>query len=278
MTCIELFGCTSAGKSTLITRILRFCQDQGIDVSQGEDFLLKQFGLDKIVSTTARAILVNLISLPVTMANSRKYHLFLSFAFRTIIHRQISLREKVYLGRNILKCVGIYEIAKTQANNHQTILLDEGPLHSANTLFVNVPISSPEVDLSEFVRLVPFPDAAVYLREREDVIIQRTMERGHKRIRNGTPGEVAQFVQSAIALFERLSQEPVVQSKLFIVNGHEVTHFLRDSTNPLIRFVFHILRAGLYEPTIDAGKTDQSIHVGLDQSYEEIEIDIEDET
>jgi hypothetical protein len=35
MTCIELIGCTSAGKSTLTNHILQLCRDDGIDISPG---------------------------------------------------------------------------------------------------------------------------------------------------------------------------------------------------------------------------------------------------
>lgn len=258
MTSIELIGCTSAGKSTLASHILQFCRDEGIDVSLGEDFLLDQFHLGRVGSSTARAVLINLISLPVALVNWGKYRHFYSFAFRTIIHLQISRREKLYLGRNILKSIGIYEIAHTRADDRQIILLDEGPLHSANALFVHVAVAPPEVELSEFVRVVPFPDAAVYLREREDVLIRRTLVRGHKRIRNGKRSEVEQFVHSAIAMFERLAQEPTVQSKLFIVNGRQVTPPRCDSGDPLQKFFLNIICACLNKPSSDTGIANQS--------------------
>ena len=253
MTCIELIGCTSSGKSTLANHILQFCRDEGIDVSLGENFLLDQFHLGRVGSSTARAVLVNLISLPVALANWEKYRHFYSFAFRTITHLKISWREKLYLGRNILKSIGIYEISHTRADDHTIILLDEGPLHSANALFVHVSVAAPNAELSEFVRVVPFPDAAVYLREREDVLIRRTLARGHKRIRNSNRSEAEQFVHSAIAMFERLVKEPAIQSKLIIVNDRQVTPSQGSSNNSFQKFILDIIRACLNEPSGDTG-------------------------
>jgi hypothetical protein len=270
MACIELIGCTSAGKSTLASLILQFCRDEGFDVSLGEDFLLDQFHLGQVGNFTARALLVNIISLPVALSNWGKYRHFYSFSFRTITHLQIPWREKVYLVRNILKSIGIYEIAHTRADSCQVILLDEGPLHSANALFVHVAAAPPEGELSEFVRVVPFPDAAVYLREREEVLIRRTIARGHKRIQNGNRSEVEQFVQSAIAMFERLSQEPLVQSKLLIVNNRQVTLPQSDSGSPLQKFILNIIRACLDDPSVDTGIAIKPFHLELLQSRAEI--------
>ena len=210
MTCIELIGCTSAGKSTLASHILQSCRNEGTKVWLGESFLLDQFHLGQIGNPTMRAVLVNLVSLPVALVNLGKYRPFYSFAFQMVNHLKTSWREKLYLGRNILKSIGIYEIANMQADYRTIILLDEGPLHSANALFVRVAGAPHNAELLEFIQVVPFPDAAVYLREREDVLIRRTLARGHKRIRNGSRSETEQFIRSASAVFERLVQEPAI--------------------------------------------------------------------
>lgn len=262
MACIELIGCTSAGKSTLASHVLQFCRDEGFDVSLGEDFLLYKFHLGHAVGITTRALLVNMISLPVAVAHWTNYRHFYSFSFRAIHHLQISWRKKIYLVRNILKNIGIYEIAHWAAKQ-QVILLDEGPLHSANALFVHVAVVPPVEELSTFVQVVPLPDAAVYLREQEDVLIRRTIARGHKRIRSGNPGEAEQFVRSAVAMFEKLSQEPMVQSKLFIVNDHQIVPPKSYSDDPLQTFVLFIFRTCLNEPLVDIEKTSEPFHLGL---------------
>lgn len=263
MTCIELFGCTSAGKSTFASNVLQLCRDAGIGVSLGEDFLLDQFHLSQIASTTTRAILVNLISVPVAIVNWGKYRTFYAFAFRTITHLQISKREKLYIGRNILKSIGIYEIAHVRAADRQVILLDEGPLQTANMLFVHVAVDLPAADLSEFVRVVPFSDAVVYLREWEDVLVRRTLARGHKRIRKGNSSDVQQFVHSAITMFERLVQEPAVQSKLFIVNNKRVALSQSIAIDSYQKFVLNIIRVSLNEPIVDDGP---DLYTGLNST------------
>jgi hypothetical protein len=208
MTCIELIGCTSAGKSTLTNHILQLCRDDGIDISLGDDFLLNQFHLGWVGQSTFRAALVNLISLPVALINWGKYHRYFGFAFRTTTRLPISLPENAYLCRNILKNIGIYEIARTRAKDRQVIILDEGPLNSANLLFVHVAVALPDTGLSEFVQVVPLPDAAFYLREQEDVLTQRTLARGHR---------------------------------LFIVNNHQVQ-------NDPGKFILNVIHARLNQP------------------------------
>jgi hypothetical protein len=180
------------------------------------------------------------------LANWGKYWQFYSFARRTTFSHQISWRQKIYLYRNVLKLIGIYEIAHSEAGSHQIILLDEGPLHSSNALFVHPATVPPTIELSEFMRVVPFPDAVVYLRNQKDTLIQRTLARGHKRIRNSTPHEVEQFIESAMAVFERLAQQHAVQDKLIIVNDHHINS-PHSSSTVLNNFIVNIIGASLNE-------------------------------
>jgi hypothetical protein len=246
MSCIEFIGCTGTGKSTLVNRILQVCHTEGISAWLGEDFLLSRFHLGWVGSFKVRATIVNLTALSVALANWAKYCQFYSFALQTTFSHQIPLRQKIYLCRNVLKLVGIYEIAHRETASHQIILLDEGPLHSSNALFVHSAAGPPTIELSEFVRVVPFPDAVVYLRNQKDTLIQRTLARGHKRVRNSIPHEVEQFIESAMTIFERLAQLPAVQDKLFIVNDHHI-NFPPSSPTPLNNFIVSIIDASLNE-------------------------------
>jgi hypothetical protein len=237
MSCIEFIGCTSSGKTTLVNLGLQICQANNVDAWLGEDFLLDQFYIGKVCNTSIRTILVNSISPLIALFNLRKYWHFFCFALRNLTRLQNTLVEKVYLCRNIIKSIGIYEIACSKTNSDQIIFLDEGPLQIANILFVHRSQDSTEGALSDFVHFIPFPDAIVYLREKEDVLIQRTLSRRHKRIRNGNLSDVKQFVQSAVAVFERLTQEPAVQPKLFIINERQVRLPIFDSGNQINMFV-----------------------------------------
>jgi hypothetical protein len=246
MSCIEFIGCTGTGKSTLVNRILQICHTEGIGAWLGEDFLLGQFHLGWVGSFKVRAVLVNLTALLVALVHLEKYRQFYSFARRITFSHQIPWRQKIYLYRNVLKLIGIYEIAHSEAGSHQIILLDEGPLHSCNALFAHPATVPPTIELSEFVQVVPFPDAVVYLRNQKDTLIQRTLARGHKRVRNSIPHEVEQFIESAMTIFERLAQQPAVQDKLFIVNDHHI-NFPPSSPTPLNNFIVSIIDASLNE-------------------------------
>jgi hypothetical protein len=278
MAIIELIGCTSAGKSTLSSHILQFYHGDVIDISQGEDFLLNQFGLSRVGNSKIRVVIVNLIALLVASVNMGKHRNYFSFAFRTITQSNISTYKKIYLIRNILKTIGIYIIAFSRANDNQIILLDEGTLQSLSAIFVNVKVNSSETELAEFVRFVPLPDAAVYIREKEDILIERTMVRRHNRIQSGNRGEVEKFVRSSIKMFERLSLETVVQSILFVVFDRQVYPPQNSSNNHFNQFVLNLIRACLYESNGEPGIQKHFIHLDLKKSSSDTELAVENKS
>jgi hypothetical protein len=218
---IELTGCTSAGKSTLAGRILRICRDQGIDAWMGYDFVLRQVRLDWIKSRLFRGLLVNLISLSVCLVTWRNYLAFYRFAIRIIaqLPSGVAWFEKLYIGRDVLKNIGIYEIIRRRASGRQLVLLDEGTLHTAHYLFVHVSVEPDIQDLSTFINLVPLPDLVVYITESESVLIERTLERGHKRIPDRSYASTQRFIKRAVAIFDRLGQQSALEGRWMVVDS-----------------------------------------------------------
>src|SRR5262245_2169683 len=125
---IEFIGCTGAGKSTLTSRILRVCRAQGIDAWMGYDFVLRQVRLDWVESKLVRGLLVNLISVFVCLGAWRSNLAFYRFTIRAIsrLPASVSWFERFYIGRDVLKNIGMHEIIRRRASTQQLILLDEG--------------------------------------------------------------------------------------------------------------------------------------------------------
>jgi hypothetical protein len=243
---IELIGCTSAGKSTLASNILRICRDQELDAWMGYDFVLRQVRLDWVKSKLMRGLAVNLIALFVCAVTYRNQIEFYRFVIRFIarLPPTVTRAEKLYIGRDVLKNIGIYEIIHRRAADRQIILLDEGTLHTAHYLFVHVSVELESKNLAAFVRLVPLPDVVVYVTQSESVLIERTLERGHKRIPDRSYANVQRFVKRAVAIFDEMAQQPTLESRLLIFDNQrssiaepgDPVYSLFDAALRIVRF------------------------------------------
>jgi thymidylate kinase len=246
---IEFIGCTGAGKSTLISRILRICRAQGIDAWMGYDFVLRQVRLDWVESKLVRGLLVNLISLFVCLMAWQRHLAFYRFTIRVISRLPASVGwfERLYIGRDVLKNIGMYEIIRRRASAQQLVLLDEGTLHTAHYLFVQVAVEPNIGDISTFAGLVPLPDVVVYVTQSESILIERTLARGHKRIPDRSYTSVERFVKRARTIFEALRQQPALKDKLLVVDGQQ--NCIVDQDSPDSRsfaLALKLVRAGIH--------------------------------
>jgi thymidylate kinase len=245
---IEFIGCTGAGKSTLTSRILRVCRAQGIDAWMGYDFVLRQIRLDWVENKLVRGLLVNLISLFVCLVAWQRHLAFCRFTIQAIsrLPASVSWFERLYIGRDVLKNVGIYEIIRRRASAQQLVLLDEGTLHTAHYLFAHVAVEPNIGDVSIFAGLVPLPDFVVYVTQSESVLIERTLARGHKRIPDPSYASVERFIKRAGAIFEALRQQPALKGKLLVVDGQQ--NSIVDQDSPGSRsfgLALKLVRAGI---------------------------------
>jgi adenylate kinase family enzyme len=247
---IELIGCTSAGKSTLAGGILRACREQGLDIFLGEDFVLEQFRLNWIKNDPLRKLLVNLAALfasLVTWRNNRKFYLF---ATQLLFQLPIPQLERLNLLRNVLKKIGIHEIIRLRRTGQQVILVDEGVLHIAHNLFVHVSAEVKMEHLAMFAELVSLPDVVVYLKQPEELLINRIIKRGHKRIPDHSYNKVARFVKQAIVTFDKLVQHPAVENKLLVVgNDQNVQIAANDHGDPVMSLALQIIQSAFTDNT-----------------------------
>ena len=243
---IELIGCTSAGKSTLSRSILQACRQQGLEILLGDDFVLKQVGLNWVKSHLPRTLLVDLLALfacIVTWPNNLKFYLF---AAQLLFQLPIPQLEKLNLLRNVLKKIGIYEIIRFRGASRQIILVDEGVLQAAHNLFVHSAVQVKMENLATFTQLIPLPDVIVYLRQPESLLIDRTIKRGHKRIPDRSYSNVVPFIRQAVDTFDKLAQNPAVERKLLIVEGGQnVTVAASYQDNPLFGLALKIIQNGI---------------------------------
>jgi thymidylate kinase len=220
---IEFIGCTSAGKSTLASKVFQVCREHGLDAYMGDNFVLDQARLNWVQGRLIRTLLIDVISLFVCLASWRGNHEFYQFTLRTLwrLPNTVGWLQKLNIARNTFKKIAIYEIIRHRACDRQVVLLDEGTLHTAHYLFVHVSVEPNTSDLLTFISLVPLPDVVVYIKQSDSVLIERTLARGHKRISQHSYPQVERFVKRAIDVFDVLKQQPAIEERLMVVEGGE---------------------------------------------------------
>lgn len=220
MSYIELFGCTGVGKSTLLDGLLQAYLRQGIDALTGEDLALEKVHLNWVKGHLARTLLIDLISFFFCLLTWQKRMPFYRVIFNIVfgLPSTIDWLEKINIIRNTLKKIGIYELIERNLSNQRIILMDEGTLQTAHYLFAHTAVEIPDANLSKFISLVPLPNIAIYLQQNDEILIERTLARGHKRIRGGSRAMTERFIKRAVTTFDKLTQDSTVASRLLIVD------------------------------------------------------------
>ena len=241
---IEFIGSTGAGKTTLANNALGDCQEQRTDILMSTDFVLEQGGLNWIKSKFARTLCLDLLSSVACLATWRNNLEFYVFAGQVILRLPVGWFERLNLARNVLKKIGIYEIIRRRSSEGQIVLVDEGTLHAAHNLFAHISVRMNEGDLATFVRLVPLPDVAIYVTQSESVLIERTMERGHKRIPDSSYANIEVFVKRALETFDKLVRELVLEKRMLTLDSNEdIIVALPYQTNSALAKVLNVIRA-----------------------------------
>jgi hypothetical protein len=243
---IELIGCTGAGKTTIARKIASAGRRLGIEVLLDDDFILRQFFLNWVRSPRLRQCLVNLLALVAFCVHWRSNRHFTRFSLGQITHLPVGWVQKLYLLRIVMKKIGAYDIIRRCGSPEEIVLVDEGTTVIANNLFVHCHIPLDCQELAQFAEIVPLPDVALYVREREQVLVHRTALRGHKRIRSGSQASVETFIERAVKTFDVVTQHPNVRPRVLVVETERQLVFPQyDPPTAEIRRAWTIVRAGM---------------------------------
>lgn len=221
MAFIELIGCTSAGKSTLAQHMVEAGRRHGLKISTSYEFVLNQYHLGWIKNHAMRMFLLNLLALGACITSSwRNYALF-----RCVIHiirglpMSVGWRERLKIARIALRNIGIHELVRSIIPNDQIVLADEGTIQIVHYLFVHTNSPPDLKKLTNYLRRMPLPDIVVNYRQPEEVLIARTLARGHKRIPDKSPTNVANFIRHALTVFDQVAHEALIQRRIIDVDG-----------------------------------------------------------
>jgi hypothetical protein len=244
---IELIGCTGAGKSTLANRIMASCRARGIGVVRSDDFVLERLHLNWVRRRIPRTLLMDVISLWTCLVTWQAKPGLYPFVLRVLTGlRRTSWFERLNVGRNVLKKIGIHEIIRRHSGDARIVLVDEGSVQAAHNLFVHWSVGVSPGDVARFARLVPLPDITIYVKEHENVLIARTMARGHKRIPGRSSAQVEVFIKRAVETFDLLARQPRLADRLLVVGpGAEGNGRPAVGDHPARHLALEILQAGV---------------------------------
>jgi len=241
---IEIIGCTSAGKSSLIQEILNDQHLPGYQLITSYDFVLNWARSGWVKNHRLRMLLLNLIALSACLLTWRENRAFYRFVAGVIwrLPGEVGLREKLKIARIAARNAGIYEIVRRRRSAGQIVLADEGTLHIANYLFVHVGSQPNLANLKTFTGLVSLPDAAVYVSQPETLLVSRTIQRGHKRIPKGAALLASRFIRHSLEVFETLTASSNLAERLVVLNGGELSgpngHLPHSPQQEIARAIF----------------------------------------
>lgn len=187
----------------------------------GEEFVLDQCRANWVRHRPVRKLLINLAGLFASLMTWRNNRKFYFFATKILFQLPSPWFERLNLLRNVLKRTGVAEIIRVRGTGQEVILVDEGALQTAHNLFVHLAVDMEPGQLAAFAGLVPLPDAVIYLKQAEEVLVDRTLARGHRRIPELSQARVAHFVKKAVSMFDELVEQPAVEDRVIVLNGSQ---------------------------------------------------------
>ena len=247
---LELVGCTGAGKSTLAKRIAATAQTQGVDLVLGDDFALSGMGARRLRPRWLRAIAVHVVAFWGCITKGWRHVQFIRFSYHVLRLSKIPRRQQWNQLRKVFKQLGRYEVIGCGRQRQTSVLVDEGTLHTAHNLFVHVGCHVNQDDVRKFAERVPLPDVVIYVREREDTLVERTLDRGHPRISDATSKSVAKFIRTAVQTFEQLYKHERIASRTLVIQDGMILSGPTELSTPEMKTVFEVLRKAIEEGTL----------------------------
>lgn len=218
---IELIGCTGCGKTTLARRLQQDGAYQSGAILDGNDWVLRWAQLGWLRTPSMRTLVLNVLAMAACLVYWPEHERLLRFALTTIgrLPRGVSMAERLHILRLVLRNAGTGAILRHHVPAGATIVVDEGAVHLAHSLFVHVDSVPDPAQIATFAALVPLPDLIVYVRRARSLLIQRTQQRGHKRIPGNDPFTVVHFVEHAEQTFECLANLPQLRTRLIVADN-----------------------------------------------------------
>lgn len=217
---IELIGSTSAGKTTLANKMVKTGTKNGLSVSLSDDFILENLHLNWVKNDFMRRRLVEIVAFVICFMHLPKYIKFIDFVLREGKSSPGTWFYKINRIRNVIRKIGIFEFISRRCSAQQVVLADnEGLLQGVHNLFVHQNSKVDTTKIAKYVELLPLPDVVLFVQQGEQLLVSRTLERGHSRVDGSSPEMVIDFIGQAVTVFNEMINIPRIQERLLIMDG-----------------------------------------------------------
>ena len=161
---VEVLGCTSSGKSTLIRKLLA-------EVSH-KDVSLTSLSVKR---TNLLWLLISDLVLLLSFMIFSKHQVSVFRFLKICLKRNDSLWMRVNLFRNFITKQGEFQLARRRVS--EIILMDEGCLHAFSNIFSHYDDSLDIVNATCLIELVPKPDVILRIVAPEEIVVARAKNR-----------------------------------------------------------------------------------------------------
>lgn len=185
---IEITGVPCAGKTTLLPYIYRECSKQYNKTQYASDFL-NALALAKLDRLAALLPLINTQKPTKILRNLMILFYFVS-SFFVYLRLHIFALKFIYNKNRTFKAIRSYywKFGKYYTIKHnikdQCIIIDEGPVHVTQSIFVSSVDKLDEnlAGLQQYLELAPLPDLLIVIHNRNRTeLLERFEKRGHHR-------------------------------------------------------------------------------------------------
>lgn len=233
---VEVSGLSSAGKSTLLAALANEQPPAGYrTVSIGADRILSVAKLTGLRGPARRLALTAFSLAGWLGAGPQRWR-----AAGTLLraHKASALPARSWSRwngtTNAAMQLGLLHLLQRVASEDELILLDTGPVHTTYNFFVDIDTPPNPAAAADYLASIPMADVVVWLDQDRDVIIERTLSRGHRRVKNLDRQGAEAFHDNATTAFTSLHSGS---------GSRLVRYDLREGTPPSEQFFESVLAA-----------------------------------
>jgi deoxyadenosine/deoxycytidine kinase len=242
---VEFIGSTGAGKTTLINEV-RSRLAKKSQVTTSIDLATGLLGLRTVTNPTLQNLIQEIISLPFFIRTLYKHNEFICFTMKLFWRKTGFSIQTIHNLRSLERKIGMYEITK-HFSKDQIILVDEGPILAAH-MFVSTGNTYTPEEITQFTKLLPLPDLAVYIRASVNTLIKRTVRRADppREVDLKNLARMEEYLKRAVAMFDQLAQTEIIRPRLLVVESLDIAE---PGFNKIIDSVFQTILDRSHEPT-----------------------------
>jgi len=222
---VEFTGLPGSGKSTLNEAVREVLLSQGYQVWTPKDYW-QSIGLNQQSSYGSRMRAVVKKATILVRAATRNLSLMAVVPWRLILMRQ-SFRHQLVILDSFFSNLAEFEAADRLVPNNTIVLLDEGMVHRAVSLFVVQENSINLPGVIAYGRAIRLPDFLVYVRSTIPISLRRIIKRGVplRMEKMDEPKILAMLVREKIVLdtlIENVRSWPSAKLDVIELNGENM--------------------------------------------------------